>query len=43
MNNDRDCEHGRQIGKCADCEYQELLDACSQIFWCRDQWIECTD
>ena len=21
----RDCEHGRQIGKCGDCEYQDLL------------------
>lgn len=24
MNNGRDCEHGRQVGKCADCEVIEL-------------------
>ena len=27
----RDCEHGRQIGKCGDCEYQELLGELSYI------------
>ncbi len=29
MNNSRDCEHGRHIGKCIDFEYQNLLDELS--------------
>lgn len=27
----RDCEHGRQIGKCGDCEYQDLLGELSDV------------
>ena len=27
----RDCEHGRQIGKCGDCEYQDLLGELSDL------------
>lgn len=32
----RDCEHGRQIGKCGDCEYQDLLGELSDIRADRD-------
>jgi hypothetical protein len=27
----RDCEHGRQIGKCVDCDYQDLLGELSDM------------
>lgn len=29
--NQNDCEHGRQIGKCGDCEYQDLLGELSDV------------
>ena len=41
----RDCEHGRQIGKCADCEVirlealnKELLEALKAILLCGSEW-----
>lgn len=37
MNNNRDCEHGRQTGKCADCDLATLEHQLAEITAERDQ------
>ena len=40
MNNGRDCVHGRQVGKCADCEVNELEKRINELEFSLNKILE---